>query len=174
MASASRTTDHQTIMDWVEARGGQPAHVKRTGDHGGDPGILRIDFPGFSGAQSLEPLDWDSWFDAFEANQLAFLYQDEKDSRFSKLVRRTGADEHAGAPRHQRGQRRKGKTTRMDLNTASEEELDALWGVGPVTARKIVELRQREGRINSVDDLMKIDGIDGALVETLKREVVAA
>jgi DNA uptake protein ComE-like DNA-binding protein len=49
-----------------------------------------------------------------------------------------------------------------------------LWGVGPVTARKIVELREREGRIASVDDLMKIDGIDGALVDTLRREVAAA
>jgi competence ComEA-like helix-hairpin-helix protein len=173
MSSASRTTDHQTIMAWVDARGGHPAHVKR-GASSGDPGILRIDFPGYSGEQSLEPLDWDTWFDAFEANQLAFLYQDEKDSRFSKLVRRRPEDEAKGAPAHRRGQRRKGATNKVDLNTASEEELDALWGVGPVTARKIVELREREGRIASVDDLMKIDGIDGALVDTLRREVAAA
>jgi competence ComEA-like helix-hairpin-helix protein len=173
MASASRTTDHETIQRWVEARGGKPAHVKR-GSSAGDPGILRIDYPGFSGGQSLEPLDWDAWFDAFEDNKLAFLYQDEQDSRFSKLVRRTGADEHEQAKPHQSGQRRKGKTTRVDLNSASEEELDALWGVGPVTARKIVEFRQREGHIASVDDLNRIDGIDGALVETLRREVAAA
>jgi hypothetical protein len=97
VASASRTTDHQTIMEWVEARGGHPAHVKR-GNNADDPGILRIDYPGYSGAQSLEPLDWDTWFDAFETNRLAFLYQDEKDSRFSKLVRRTPHDESEGAP----------------------------------------------------------------------------
>jgi competence ComEA-like helix-hairpin-helix protein len=173
MASAKRTTDHQAIMDWVEARGGVPAHVKRTGDKG-DPGMLRIDYPGFGGENSLEPLDWDTWFEAFEANGLAFLYQDEKDSRFSKLVRRSPQDEAGDSKPHQRGQRRKGKTTGIDLNTATEEELDALWGVGPQTARKIVEFRQREGRIQSPEDLNRIDGIDSATVESLQREMAAA
>lgn len=160
-------------MDWVEARGGHPAHVKRTGDKG-DPGMLRIDYPDFSGEQSLEPLDWDTWFEAFESNGLAFLYQDEKDSRFSKLVRRSPQDAAPGAAPHQRGQRRKGRTTAIDLNTATEEELDALWGVGPQTARKIVEFRQREGRIASPEDLNRIDGIDSATVENLQREMAAA
>jgi competence ComEA-like helix-hairpin-helix protein len=173
MASAKRTTDHQAIMDWVDSRGGRPAHVKRTGDKS-DPGMLRIDYPGFSGESSLEPLDWDTWFEAFEANQLAFLYQDEKDSRFSKLVRRSPQDEAPSSTPHRRGQRRKGKTTGVDLNTATEEELDALWGIGPQIARKIVEFRQREGRIHSPEDLNRIDGIDSATVENLQREMAAA
>jgi competence ComEA-like helix-hairpin-helix protein len=173
MASASRTTDHQAIQEWVQARGGQPAHVKRTGGDS-DPGILRIDFPGFSGEGSLEQLDWDSWFDAFEQNQLALLYQETtasgEQSRFNKLVRRRPEDETADAQQHSRGTRRKGRTSRVDLNTASEEELDALWGVGPATARKIVEFR-RQGQISSADDLMKIDGIDGATVANLRQQM---
>lgn len=177
MASANRTTDHQTIQDWVEARGGTPAHVKRTGGKDSDPGILRIDFPGYSGGGSLEALDWDTWFDAFEANGLAFLYQektaDGQQSRFSKLVRRGPDDEMADATPHKRGARRKGRTTRIDLNTATEEELDALWGVGPATARKIAEFR-RNNRIASADDLEKIDGIDGATVANLRKQMGAA
>ena len=173
MASANRTTDHQAIQDWVEARGGQPAHVKRSGDDS-DPGILRIDFPGYGGEASLEALDWDSWFDAFEQNQLAFLYQektaDGQQSRFSKLVRRQAGDEMSDAQPHQRGTRRKGRTSRVDLNSASEEELDALWGVGPATARKIVEFR-KNGRIDSPEDLMKIDGIDGATAQNLAQQM---
>jgi hypothetical protein len=173
MASANRTTDHQTIMDWVEARGGKPAHVRR-GSNDKDPGILRIDYPGFSGEGSLEALDWDTWFDAFEANKLAFLYQEKtasgEQSRFSKLVRRQAGDELADARPHQRGTRRQGRTSRVDLNSASEEELEALWGIGPANARKIAEFRQRQGRI-SPDDLMKIDGIDGATVEVLKQQL---
>lgn len=170
--SANRTTDHATIQQWVEERGGIPAHVKRTGAEG-DPGVLRIDYAGFSGEQSLEPLDWDDWFDAFEANQLAFLYQDltrdGSPSRFSKLVRRTSSDELADARSHARGTRRKGRTSEVDLNTANEEELDALWGVGPATARKIVEYRETSGGIRSADDLVAINGIDGATVEVLKQ-----
>lgn len=177
MASAKRTTDHRTIVEWTEARGGEPAHVKGTGK-GGDPGVLRIDFPGFSGEGSLEKLDWDTWLDAFEKNGLALLYQEEtgrgEQSRFNKLVGRRPEDEMSDAASHQRGQRRQGRTTRIDLNTATEEELDALWGVGPANARKIVEYREQHGRLQSAGDLVNISGIDGATVEILKRELGAA
>nr|WP_298719506.1 hypothetical protein [uncultured Steroidobacter sp.] len=85
MASAKATVDHDTIRQWVEKHGGCPAHVKSTGGKH-DPGILRIDFPGFSGQQTLEKISWDEFFESFDANELAFLYQDE--GRFNKLVRR--------------------------------------------------------------------------------------
>lgn len=91
MAKAKATTDHETIRRWVEERDGVPARVKASGS-AGDPGILRIDFPGFSGGQSLEPIEWDTFFKAFEDNHLAFLYQDERESRFSKLVDRDTVD----------------------------------------------------------------------------------
>jgi len=93
MATAKRTTDHEEIRRWVEARGGCPAHVKKSGNDEDDPGILRIDYPGYSGQQSLETIPWEDFFEAFDENNLAFLYQDEKDSRFSKFVRRNGDDE---------------------------------------------------------------------------------
>ena len=53
MADSKITTDHDTIRQWVEERGGSPARVKGTGTEG-DPGLLRIDFPGYSGEESLE------------------------------------------------------------------------------------------------------------------------
>jgi hypothetical protein len=92
MGAAKITTDHDEIRAWVEKRGGTPAHVKRTGEDEADGGILRIDFPGYAGADSLEPLGWDEWFRSFDENGLAFLHQDETDqgdeSRFNKLVSR--------------------------------------------------------------------------------------
>jgi competence protein ComEA len=47
----------------------------------------------------------------------------------------------------------------LDLNTASVAELDALPGVGPVTAQRIVEWRSRNGRFASVDQLREVEGI---------------
>ncbi|HET7437620.1 MAG TPA: hypothetical protein VFN10_23145 [Thermoanaerobaculia bacterium] len=85
--SSNTTTNHDEIREWVEARGGFPAHVKRT-EEGDDPGVLRIDYPGYSGQESLERIEWEQWFDWFDKNKLAFLYQDKKNSRFSKLVAR--------------------------------------------------------------------------------------
>jgi hypothetical protein len=92
MAGESKTTtDHDEIRRWVEERGGKPARVKETG-RDGDPGVLRIDYPGRGEDDRLEHISWEEWFDAFEENRLAFLYQEETaegdESRFSKLVSR--------------------------------------------------------------------------------------
>ncbi|MBV9923011.1 MAG: ComEA family DNA-binding protein [Pseudonocardia sp.] len=48
---------------------------------------------------------------------------------------------------------------KVDLNTATLAQLDALPGVGPVTAQHIVEWRTRNGRFARVDQLREIDGI---------------
>jgi hypothetical protein len=93
MASATNTTtDHDEIRRWVEEHGGRPARVRGTESGGEGAGVLRIDFPGGSGEDQLEPISWDEWFRTFDENGLAFLYQEQKaggeDSTFFKLVRR--------------------------------------------------------------------------------------
>jgi hypothetical protein len=83
------TTDHDRIREWVEERGGKPTAVRGTSRRG--TGILRIDFPGYSGAGKLEPISWDDFFDKFDDQNLVFLYQDRtsrgQKSNFNKLVR---------------------------------------------------------------------------------------
>jgi competence protein ComEA len=56
----------------------------------------------------------------------------------------------------------------VHLNTATLEQLDALPGVGPVTAQKIVDYRQEHGAFSSVDDLDAIPGIGPARLEQLR------
>ncbi|HEX2983807.1 MAG TPA: hypothetical protein VHO28_09725 [Ignavibacteriales bacterium] len=73
MSSESKiTTDKNEIMKWAKARGGKPAAVKTKG---GDVGILRIDFPGYSGGESLQEITWDEFFKKFEQEKLAFLFR---------------------------------------------------------------------------------------------------
>ena len=92
MAQAQQTTDHEKIRQWVEEREGQPATVSYTVEEGEEAGLLRIDFPEYSGEESLEPISWDEFFEKFEEAELAFLYQDEtgegETSRFFKFVSR--------------------------------------------------------------------------------------
>lgn len=53
---------------------------------------------------------------------------------------------------------------RLDLNLATAEELALLPGLGPVTARKIIEDRAQFGDFTAVDDLARIRGIGPATV----------
>ncbi len=102
-SQAKVTTNHDEIRRWVEARGGQPARVKGTDEKGGS-GILRIDYPGYSGEETLERITWQEFFRGFEENRLAFLYQDEtkagEESRFSKLIDRDTAERETGRAAH--------------------------------------------------------------------------
>ena len=90
MTTANTTTNHATIRQWAEARDGHPARVEGTGDGG----LLRIDFG--EPEERLEQISWDEFFDAFEKNNLAFLFQEALEdgsiSRFNKLVDRDGSD----------------------------------------------------------------------------------
>lgn len=90
-SEAQVTTDHDEIRRWVEERGGHPACVRGTGNKG-DVGLLRIDFPGYTGEQKLQPISWDEFFEKFDEQGLALLFQEKtqgKQSRFSKLINRS-------------------------------------------------------------------------------------
>ena len=89
------TVDHDQIRRWAEERGGHPAQVIGTGSDE-DPGILRIDFPGYSGEGRLEEISWDEFFKKFDENDLALVYQEETSggdaSNFNKLVNRDSVE----------------------------------------------------------------------------------
>lgn len=74
--------------------------MKGTGDQD-DAGLLRIDFPGYSGQDSLEKIPWEEFFEKFDERGLAFLHQDKtedgKESRFFKLVSRETAEQRKAA-----------------------------------------------------------------------------
>jgi competence protein ComEA len=61
-----------------------------------------------------------------------------------------------------------GASGKVDLNTATLEQLDVLPGVGPVTAQRILDWRAAHGRFTSVDQLREVTGIGQARLARLK------
>jgi competence protein ComEA len=61
---------------------------------------------------------------------------------------------------------------KVSLGSATAEQLDAIDGIGPTLARRIVEYRQKTGGFSSVEQLRQVDGIGEKRFESL-REAVA-
>jgi len=163
MASRSQsrtTTDHDEIRQWAEARGGRPAVVKSTRGKGDDTGILRIDFPGYSGSGSLEEISWDEFFEKFDREKLALINQDTtargQKSNFNKIVSRetvtgsarsrSGAGKSGGRARSETGRKRSGTaTTKAPRETAGPAK-----GRPRASARAPAENRPGAKRPNAV------------------------
>lgn len=115
MARSSAKTrvlsEPEEIRRWAEERGAKPTCVKRTGGSN-DVGIIRLDFPGYSGEESLQEISWDDWFEKFEESNLALLVQDTtvggQKSNFNKLVSRDTVNQRQ---EDGRGSRSRGRST---------------------------------------------------------------
>ena len=61
-----------------------------------------------------------------------------------------------------------GPVGKVNINSASQAQLEELPGVGPVLATRIVEHRQKKGRFTSIRQLMEVEGIGQKKYESLK------
>jgi competence protein ComEA len=62
-------------------------------------------------------------------------------------------------------------TSPLDLNTATLAQLDALPGVGPVLAERIIAWRNEHSRFTSTDELQEVPGVGPKKFESLKPHV---
>ena len=58
----------------------------------------------------------------------------------------------------------------VDLNTASQQELESVKGIGPAKSKAILEYRAKNGPFKSVDDLAKVPGFGEKSVAGMKAE----
>ena len=60
---------------------------------------------------------------------------------------------------------------KININTAGSEELQTLDGVGPVTAEKIIDYRESNGRFKDIEDIKNVSGIGEKTFEKLKDDI---
>ncbi|MFF2552159.1 helix-hairpin-helix domain-containing protein [Nocardia sp. NPDC058058] len=89
----------------------------------------------------------------------------------SKVVNSSGTPSAASASATAGATRTTGPPQKVNLNTATEAQLDTLPGVGPITARAILTWRTQHGRFTSIDQLAEIEGIGPARLNRLRPAV---
>jgi hypothetical protein len=143
------TTNHDEIRRWAESRGARPACVKGTGG-ANDVGMIRLDFPGYSGADSLQQISWDEWFRAFDENQLALVYQDitsgGERSNFNKLVSRDTSDRREHSESH--ASRSQSSSPRGNSSRSRDRESAAHASANDEPTLKEREYRDEHGELH--------------------------
>ncbi|MDR2875859.1 MAG: helix-hairpin-helix domain-containing protein [Methylobacillus sp.] len=62
----------------------------------------------------------------------------------------------------------------VDLNTASQTELESVKGIGPKKAQAIIEYRQKNGLFKSVDELDNVPGFGKKTVDLVKKDLTVS
>ena len=60
------------------------------------------------------------------------------------------------------------KNEKIDINTATQTELETLPGIGPSTSLKIVNYREENGKFKTIEDIKEVSGIGDAKYENIK------
>ncbi len=66
------------------------------------------------------------------------------------------------------GENSKGK---VNINTATQTELENLTGIGPSLASKIIEYREENGKFKKIEDIQNVKGIGNAKYDGIKDEI---
>ncbi len=59
----------------------------------------------------------------------------------------------------------------ININKASEEELQKLTGIGETTAKKIINYREEYGNFKTIEDIKNVSGIGDAKFEAIKKDI---
>lgn len=64
------------------------------------------------------------------------------------------------------------QNTKVNINTATQAQLETLSGIGPSTATKIIAYRKEKGKFKKIEDIKEVSGIGNSKFEKIKNDIV--
>lgn len=105
---------------------------------------------------------------------LAYIVQDGQKIYVPSMDDKEDTDtimKDAGANVIKDGVNSSNKEGKININKASQTELETLSGVGPSTALKIINYRNENGNFKTIDDIKNVPGIGEAKFENIKNDI---
>ena len=63
------------------------------------------------------------------------------------------------------------QNNKVNINTATQTELEVLTGIGPSTALKIIKYRKENGKFKTIEEIKNVPGIGESKFQTIKDEI---
>ena len=97
--------------------------------------------------------------------------QKEKENQESKVENESATGSDGTTSRSSNSSINNGSQTKININTATEEELDTLPGIGPSTATKILDYRKEKGKFKTIEEIKEVSGIGESKYKKIKDKI---
>lgn len=97
--------------------------------------------------------------------------QKEKENQETKVENESATGSDGTTSRSSNSSINNGSQTKININTATEEELDTLPGIGPSTAAKILDYRKEKGKFKTIEEIKEVSGIGENKYEKIKDRI---
>lgn len=93
---------------------------------------------------------------------------EEKENEKTKVIVESNIETENNNSSYSNASDGKNTNSKVNINTASKEELDTLPGIGPSTAEKIINYRKENGKFKSIEGIKDVSGIGDSKYENIK------